>query len=154
MKNRLPLFGKGVCAFVTSWIYVLASSVCGQFFDCSGSIWFAGCLTIVTGATVAALMHGDTTNINNKKKKIFSRTRPVIHKDTQDYLPLIMEIAFKKSRRNDHEAITKILLTNLFNYLPKQIDHFLLNDPDLFNFFTCSPMSSFPDKRKPLSAVT
>ena len=85
MQNGMPVFGSGILAPCIRWKYVRCSSVCGQFFDWSGRIWSVGCLTIVAGATVAALMHGETTRINIKKTKIFAITRMVIHKDTQDY---------------------------------------------------------------------
>ena len=38
--------------------------------------------------------------------------------------------------------VASILPANLFDDCPKQINHFLLNDPDLFNFLSCPPMLS------------
>jgi hypothetical protein len=59
---------------------------------------------------------------------------------------------FIMQQRNDIKSGSTILFVNLFNGFTKQINYCLLNDSDLFNFVSCSPMIAIFYERESLRA--
>ena|SRR5690349_3182101 len=61
---------------------------------------------------------------------------------------------FIMQQRKDISSGSTILFANLPDRLTQQINYFLLNNPDLFNFISYSPMFAFFYERKPLCTST